>query len=42
MAEFYAYRIIAGKTTLDKIPELLKKKVAEILAQEGFTTTKSE
>ena len=36
MAEFYAYRIIAGKTTYSKIPARLKEQVRTILIDEGF------
>ena len=36
MAEFYAYRIIAGKTTYAKVPARLKEQVREILIEEGF------
>lgn len=36
MAEFYAYRIIAGKTTFAKVPARLKEQVREILIDEGF------
>lgn len=36
MAEFYAYRIIAGKTTYAKVPARLKEQVREILIDEGF------
>ena len=36
MAEFYAYRIIAGKTTYAKVPAKLKSKVKAILIDEGF------
>lgn len=36
MAEFYAYRIICGKTTFAKVPKALKEKVREILIDEGF------
>ena len=36
MAEFYAYRIIAGKTTFAKVPSKLKNDVAKILIDEGY------
>jgi len=36
MAEFYAYRIMCGKTKYVKVPKALKEKVKEILAEEGF------
>lgn len=36
MAEFYAYRIIAGKTTYSKVPARLKEQVRAILIDEGF------
>lgn len=36
MAEFYAYRIIAGKTTYSKVPARLKEQVRTILIDEGF------
>ena len=36
MAEFYAYRIIAGKTTYSKVPARLKEQVRSILIDEGF------
>lgn len=36
MAEFYAYRIINGKTTFAKVPKALKEKVKSILIDEGF------
>ena len=36
MAEFYAYRIIAGKTTYAKVPARLKEQVRVILIDEGF------
>lgn len=36
MAEFYAYRIIAGKTTYAKVPAKLKEQVRAILLDEGF------
>lgn len=36
MAEFYAYRIICGKTTFAKVPARLKEKVKAILVEEGF------
>lgn len=36
MAEFYAYRIIAGKTTYAKVPARLKEQVRTILIDEGF------
>ena len=31
MAEFFAYRIIEGKTTFDRVPEALRERVREIL-----------
>lgn len=36
MAEFYAYRIINGKTTFAKVPKALKEAVRVILVEEGF------
>ena len=36
MAEFYAYRIICGKTTFAKVPAKLKDAVKAILIDEGF------
>lgn len=36
MAEFYAYRIIAGKTSFSKVPAKLKEQVRAILLDEGF------
>ena len=36
MAEFYAYRIIAGKTTYSKVPARRKEQVRTILIDEGF------
>lgn len=36
MAKFYAMRIMAGKTTFEKVPESLKEAVREILIREGF------
>ena len=36
MAEFYAYRIIAGKTTFAKVPAKLKPDVRAILIDEGY------
>lgn len=36
MAEFYAYRIIAGKTTYSKVPARLKEQLRTILIDEGF------
>ena len=33
MAEFYAYRIIAGYTTYAKVPQKYKPAVAEVLRQ---------
>lgn len=35
MAEFYAYRIICGKTTFAKVPSKLKPAVKEILIDMG-------
>lgn len=37
MAEFYAYRIISGKTTFTKVPAKLKEQVKAILIDEEFT-----
>ena len=42
MAEFYAYRIISGKTTFDKVPSKLKTDVAKILIDEGFSNLVTE
>lgn len=36
MAEFYAYRIIAGKTSFAKVPVKIKEQVRAILLDEGF------
>lgn len=36
MAEFYAYRIIARKTSFPKVPLKLKEQVRAILLDEGF------
>lgn len=36
MANFYAYRIIDGKTTYAKVPTLLKADVAKILRDLDF------
>lgn len=36
MAEFYAYRIIAGKTIFAKVPVKIKEQVRAILLDEGF------
>ena len=33
MAEFYAYRIISGKTTFSKVPAKLKNDVRTVLAE---------
>ena len=37
MAEFYAYRILAGKTTFSKVPAKLKPAVKVILDDMGFS-----
>ena len=42
MAEFYAYRIIAGKTTYAKVPARLKEQVRVILIDEGFESLVKE
>ena len=39
MAEFYVYRIIAKKTTFDKVPSKLKEKVKQLLMSKGFEVT---
>ncbi len=31
MAQFYAYRIKTGKTTLDNVPEVLREQVEALL-----------
>lgn len=31
MIEFYAKRIYAGKTTLDKVPDVIRDKVQDLL-----------
>lgn len=36
MAEFYAYRIITGKTTFAKVPARLKDDVKTVLAELGY------
>jgi len=35
MAEFYAFRIMNGQTTFDKVPKSIKEQVKEILMQSG-------
>lgn len=35
MAEFYAYRIITGKTTFTKVPSRLKDAVKKVLEELG-------
>ena len=35
MAEFYAYRILAGKTTFAKVPAKLKEAVKAVLEEIG-------
>ena len=35
MAEFYAFRIIQGKTTLAKVPKKLKDSVKQVLEELG-------
>lgn len=35
MAEFYAYRIITGKTTFSKVPAKLKDNVKKVLEELG-------
>ena len=37
MAEFYAYRILCGKTTFAKVPTKLKPAVKTILDDMGFS-----
>ena len=36
MAEFYAYRIITGKTTCSKVPARLKDDVKKVLTELGY------
>lgn len=36
MAEFYAYRIICGKTTFAKVPARLKDDVKTVLTELGY------
>ena len=35
MAEFYAFRIMNGQTTFDKVPRVLAARVSEILSEAG-------
>lgn len=42
MAEFYAYRIITGKTTFSKVPAKLKADVKEVLIELGYTNLAEE
>lgn len=37
MAEFYAYRIICGKTTINKVPARLRDDVKVILIDLGYS-----
>lgn len=36
MAEFYAYRILCGKTSFAKVPAKLKADVKQILTDMGY------
>lgn len=36
MAEFYAYRILCGKTSFDRVPAKLKPAVKQILVDMGY------
>lgn len=36
MAMFFAQRVILGKTSFDKVPNALKKQVAEVLIDSGL------
>lgn len=36
MAEFYAYRIICGKTTIDRVPKKLRADVKTVLIELGY------
>lgn len=36
MAEFYAYRIICGKTTISKVPAKLRADVKAVLVELGY------
>lgn len=36
MAEFLAYRILAGKLTFDKVPTRLKADVKTVLTEMGY------
>ena len=36
MAEFYAYRIICGKTTIDRVPKKLRADVKAVLTELGY------
>lgn len=36
MAEFYAYRIITGKTTFAKVPTKLRDDVKRVLTELGY------
>ena len=36
MAEFYAYRILCGKTSFAKVPAKLKPEVKQILTDMGY------
>lgn len=37
MVKFYTKRIIEGKTTFDKVPQLLKETVAQSLSEQGYS-----
>lgn len=37
MAEFYAYRILCGKTTFAKVPAKLKPAVKAVLEEMGYS-----
>lgn len=37
MVKFYTKRIIEGKTTFDKVPQLLKETVAQCLSEQGYS-----
>lgn len=37
MAEFYAYRIITGKTSFEKVPSKLKDDVKTVLSELGYS-----
>lgn len=42
MAEFYAYRILCGKTIYAKVPAKLKSAVKEVLTDMGYPELATE